>query len=212
MSIKIEEIKRRGSRVEIKVSSLSEPIIISETLLVQLKLVEGTILTEAQLEQLQQKAMFLLCEKEGARLLLMRDYSIGEFRLRLQRKQFDKKHIEEVISNCKKQGLLDDERYAYRLATQLADRRPCGLSYMKAYLVRRRINSSIAHNIAEMILSKQSESDRALSALESKWRQYNHFELEVARRKAYNYLSRRGFGYQASKEAFEQMIKQQAED
>ena len=37
-------------------------------------------------------------------------------------------------------------------------------------------------------------------------------DLEVARRKAYSYLARRGFGYSAAKEAFEQLQERDREE
>ena len=45
----------------------------------------------------------------------------------------------------------------------------------------------------------------AVVALQKRWRQFSQFEVEEARTKSYNYLSRRGFSYSAAKSAFEQL-------
>lgn len=69
----------------------------------------------------------------------------------------------------------------------------------------------LAEETVNSLYQSEDELGLAVSALSKRWRQYSQFELEEARRKAYNYLSRKGFSYGIAKDAFEQLRQQQEE-
>ena len=74
-----------------------------------------------------------------------------------------------------------------------------------AVLQRKYINRALAEQVVGNLLANEDETDLAVAALERKWHQLAEFDVETARRKAYNYLSRRGIGYAAAKDAFENL-------
>ena len=120
--------------------------------------------------------------------------------------------VKKTIRKYCRQGVLDDAVFAYHQAEKLVNRRPCGKSYLTAFLQRKRIDRQLAQQTAEQVLEGNDELQLAAAALLQRWREYRQFELEVARRKAYNYLARRGFGYEATKAAFEQIQRRQKEE
>jgi regulatory protein len=210
--IKILKLTRSASEVAVTVSSLDAPIILSEDVIHQYRLKEGTVITAAQLERLQTEAALYQCDREVARLLTAREHSVGEIRIKLARKGFSSDTVRRVVNKYKDKGILDDARFALNLAKSLIDRRPSGKSYVIAYLRKKLIDRSLAEQTADALLEGTEETERALKALKTRWGEFRHFELEVARRKAYNYLARRGFSYEAAKEALAQLQNVQEEE
>lgn len=210
--IKIIKLGRSGRRVTITLSTLDRPLVVSEETVHRYRLVDGVVLTDSQLKQLQLESELYLCDNESARLLTLREHSIGELRSKLKRKEFSPEIIDDTIKKYRQRGLLDDAQYAYKLSQRLVEDRPCGKSYLTAHLQRKMIDRDLAEKTAQMVLSEVDEKEQALRALRKRWTRLGQFELETARNKSYNYLARRGFSYDAAKRAFEQLINEQPKD
>ncbi len=210
--IKIVKLIRSGNRVKIVLSNLEQPLVVSEETIHRYRLVDGVVITESQLNVLQQESDLYQCDSEAARLLALRQHSVGELRSKLKRKQFVTTAIDEVIKKYRQRGVLDDAQFAYNLARSMVESRPCGISYLTAYLQKKMIDRPLAEQTAQMVLSNSDDTDRAFAALERKWALLSQFELETARNKAYNYLARRGFSYDAARKAFDKLINSLEKD
>jgi len=210
--IKIIKLYRSGNKVTITLSNLERPLVVSSETVYRYRLTDGVVITYAQLRQLQLESELYLCDDESARLLAMREHSIGELRRKLKRKEFAGGVIEDTIKKYRQRGLLDDAHYAYKLSQRLLEDRPCGKSYLTAYLQKRMIDRHLAEQTAQMVLAEVDEVSQAQCALGKRWSQFGQFELEVARNKSYNYLARRGFSYDAAKQAFEKLITEPQRD
>jgi len=175
------------------------------------RLVEGVVITPAQLEKLKFESELYSCDNQAARYLALRDYSTGELKTKLYRKKYSNDVIQAVIYKYQKQGIVDDSHYAYKRAQKLIEERPCGKSYLIAHLRRKKIDRDLAEKTADIIFKEQEETELALASLNKRWHLFNQFELEVARKKSYNYLSRRGFGYEAARQAFETTVNREKE-
>lgn len=209
--IRIEKIVHRGERVLITLSDDKAALSLSEELVHSLRLVQGIVLTPSQLERLRLEAELYRCYQTTARMLALRGHSIGELRQKLIRKSFDRDIISKVVAEYRRRGVLDDAKYAHTVARQLLERKPCGRSFLLAYLQQKLIDRSIAEEIARIVLDQTDEPSRARAALEKRWSMLAEFELETARQKSYNYLVRRGFGYDAAKKAFEALYNRKNE-
>lgn len=210
--IKIVKLNRSRDKVSISISSLAQPLVVSEETIYRRRLVDGTVITPAQLEQLKRESGLFLCDREATRLLALREHSTGEIRTKLRQKGFEPAVIKETINKFKRLSLLDDARYALGLAQRVVKDQPCGKLYLMASLQRKMIDRTLAEQTVEMVLSGKDETEQAVRALQKRWREFSQFELGVARKKAYNYLARRSFGYEAAKQAFEQLVNQKQED
>jgi len=204
--LKLLKIKRKGSVATLIISTLNETLLVTEESLYQHKLVEGIILTLSQLEILENESEALKCENEATRLLALREHSTREITLKLKRKQFSNEIIEKIIEEMKSLGHLDDFRLANNFAELLIKRKPSGRSYICSFLQKKYFDRDLSERVADMVLSGVDENEQAEHALNQKVRQYAKFELESARRKAYNYLARRGFSYNAAKNAVEKLL------
>jgi regulatory protein len=209
--IRILKLSRSTSEVSVKISILDEPVVVPEHVVHKHRLKEDIVITRSQLKTLRTESELFLCDRTAARMLAAREHSTGEIKTKLAKKSFTPDAIRRIIRKYKDRGVLDDARYAHRLADDLLTQRPCGRSYLVASLQRKKIDRLLAEQTADAALIAKDEKELATAALAKRWDEYRQFELEVARRKAYNYLARRGFGYEAAKGAFEQLLERRKE-
>ncbi len=202
---KIEKISKNYKGITIQISGFEEPLIVSQDTIIRHKLVNEIILTPSQIEILKEESEFYLCNQQTARLLGMRSHSVGEIRQKLKIRKFSSDTIKKIIKKYTNQGVLDDTQYAYQLAKNILERKPCGKPYLVAHLQRKQIDRMIAENVVETVLNDHNQIDLAIASLGKKWLSFSKFELETARKKSYNYLSRRGFSYGIAREAFENL-------
>ena len=205
--IKIAKIQRNNEEVRLIITPNDLVLIISDEILFKLKLVEDVILTPSQLDHLVTESEFFKCDRESARILANRQHSKYELIDKLNQKDFSPESISRVISKFKDRGLLDDTKHAFQLANKLIERKPCGKPYLVSYLLGKKIPRNMAEQVARALYSSLSISELAISSLEKRWDSIKTYELETARKKAYNYLSGRGFDYGSSKEAFDDLME-----
>lgn len=208
----LTKIKEISGGLALTITGEEEPLLISLEAALEHRLVEGIVLTEGQLRTLHLDSQRFLCGRKAGDLLAMRDHSVGELIGKLRRKGFSREVIEPIVSRYRKMGTLDDARFAAAAGQSLINRRPCGRSYLIAYLQKKQIERRLAEQTADMLIPGGDDSTSAVAALRDRWSRISQFELETAQRKAYNYLSRRGFGYAASKAAFDQLWADKNED
>ena len=209
--ITLDNVKLRGTPAVIEVSTLEEPLIVDAITVHRHRLVPGTVITESQAAQLEEESHRFRCHEEATRLLALRQHSIGELRVKLRRKGFPHDVAEDTVEEFKQRRILDDAEYAEALARQLLSRKPCGKAYLMAHLQRRQIDRDLAADVAEMTLADHDYEDLALQALRRRWREYVKFDLETARRKAYNYLARRGFTHATARAAFDLLAEEETD-
>ncbi len=207
-------LKRRliADGVELIISGQENPLALPADTDYHDSLKEGIVLTAPQLQRLKEKSELFRCDREAARILALRDHSVGEFRDRLLRKRFAPSAVDRTTKKYRQLGALDDARYANAVAEALLQRLPCGQAYLTSYLQKKRIARTLAEQAAQLLLSGRDPAAMAEEALARRWSSFGQFELEKARRRAYNYLARRGFSYDDARIAFENLWTQKQEE
>lgn len=204
--LRIEKIIAKPGMKKVRIEGIEDDLPVSEETVYRHRLVDGIVITQSQLDILRQESDQFLCDREAARLLALREHSVGELTLKLKRKKFAPESISKVLARYRSAGLLDDSRVAERLGQQLIARRPCGRSFLIGHLLKKRIDRKLAEQTADSLLSEGDDIERACAALEKRLPHLSQFELEPARHKAYSYLARRGFSYETAKQAVERLI------
>ena len=161
---------------------------------------EGCDITEEQLHNLLATSQRNRARERGLYLLGLRDYSCHE----LEQKLYTEATPEiaaAVVERLREVGLLDDERYAARLARSLSE----GKHYP-----RRRIEQELRRRGISNVLVQAAVSDlegedfeQALALLQKKY--YNKLNDPDSRRRVIAALARRGFSYGAIRRAMDEM-------
>ena len=172
----------------------------------RLALSEGMKYDPDQFERLRSELEKRFAYDTAESTLASRSYSVGEFREKLRQKGLARRYIDAIIGEYHSRNLLDDYRYAAMKLQTLMEHKPAGRSYLIAYLQSKRVSREIAEKAVDEVLLHTSEVDIASRLLAKRRVSFMKFDVETARRKAYNYLSRRGISYRAAKEAFENLF------
>ena len=161
---------------------------------------QGSDLTEEQLNTLLATSQYNRARERALYLLGLRDYACKE----LEQKLYTEATPEvaaAVVERLREVGLLDDERYAARLARSLSE--------VKHY-PRRRIEQELRHRgissmLIQTVLSKLEGEDyeQALALLQKKY--YNKLNDPDSRRRVIAALARRGFSYGSIRRAMDEM-------
>jgi len=92
------------------------------------------------------------------------------------------------------------------LVRKALERKPAGRPFLVALLRRKMIERSLAERTVDQALEEIDPTAEAVRALRQKWPDPAQLEVESARRKAYSYLSRRGFGYETARAACDEVF------
>ena len=208
---KILKLKRGPVTASLTIDSLEKPVMVPLELVNREALEEKMLISAVLLDSINAESEELQCEAKAVAILSRRDHSVGELKRKLRQKKFSEDAISRVVSIYKKSGLLDDKSYAEKVVSRQLAEKPSGRPYLISLLMSKLIVRELAEETVDSLYQSEDELGLAVSALSKRWWQYSQFELEEARRKAYNYLSRKGFSYGIAKEAFEQLRQQQEE-
>ncbi len=200
----IVEITAKGRRMLLKLDDGQE-IFLCKEIAFQNGLKKGDNITPVDIDKLAGQSRRFEAENYVAYLLARREYSSGQLREKLALKEYDPGLIRELISKLKKGGLLDDSRFARNIITSLLNRKPAGKAFLIAYLRQRHISQTLAEQAVAEALENIDESAIAERLLAPKLKGWRKFGIDIARRKAYNYLSRRSIGYGAAKTVFDKL-------
>ena len=199
-SMKIIEISRRrrslyrldlegGDSIEVDVRTFDES-----------RFAVGQEITEEQLNTLLATSRYNRARERALYLLGLRDYACKELEEKLY-SEADPVTAAAVVERLREVGLLDDERYAARLARSLSE--------VKHY-PRRRIEQELRRRGISPVLAQAAVSDlegedfeQALEILRRKY--YNKLNDPDSRRRVTAALARRGFSYGAIRRAMDEM-------
>jgi len=140
------------------------------------------------------------------KLLSVRPRTEKEARSRLRGKGFSKGVVEQVIAQAKDEGLLDDALYARLYAEDRAARRPRSKRLIERELVRKGIPPELVRRELERALGERDDLSLARAALEKRVPMLRGLPREVAWRRAYGYLLRRGFSPEVARTVVRELL------
>lgn len=161
---------------------------------------EGADLTEEQLHTLLATSQHNRARERALYLLGLRDYACKE----LEQKLYTEASPEiaaAVVARLCEVGLLDDARYAARLARSLSEGKHYPRRRIEQELRRRGISPVLAQTVVSELEGEDYE--QALALLERKY--YNKLNDPDSRRRVIAALARRGFSYGAIRRAMDAM-------
>jgi len=207
----IEKISRKGRHYLVRMTHGSE-FLVTRPILDQYRLKAGMKIETDVIDEIKHKSDLRRAEDYVVYLLSRRSYSSGHLMAKMFEKGYDRRTISEIIELYEQKGLIDDVVFAREFAESLLRHKPAGKNYIIGCLQQKYIPRELAKSIVGELFEHIDETDLALRLLSARWSYFSKFELETARRKAYNYLSRRSIGYRAAKLAFDKMLTEDGEN
>lgn len=161
---------------------------------------EGGDITEEQLNSLLAASRYNRARERALYLLGLRDYACKELEQKLYT-EADPATAAAVVARLCEVGLLDDERYAARLARSLSEGKHYPRRRIEQELRRRGISPVLVQTVVSELEGEDYE--QALALLERKY--YNKLNDPDSRRRVIAALARRGFSYGAIRRAMDAM-------
>jgi regulatory protein len=175
----------------------------------------GRALETFEIDELLSAADVDKAYRYGLRFLAVRPRSVAEVNKRLSIKGFSAATAATVIERLTDEGYLDDEEFAKIWIRDRLVLKPKGKRALIAELIQKGVARSTAEKAVGEMLTESEEvlARRALGSIESR---LNGEPRGKVRKKAYAFLSRRGFpadvAGKLSREAEERSLKKIADD
>lgn len=131
-------------------------------------------------------------KSDALKFLSARSRSTAELEKKLKRKRYSAMAIEETVAVLKRQGFLDDEKFAKLFANSLTYSRPTGKSKLKFDLKQK----GVPADVIERTLGNLQDYDEAKMAEElvrKRLRLMSGVPEEAKKRRLFGFLQRRGF-------------------
>jgi len=159
----------------------------------------GGDITEQQLDTLLESSQYNRARERALYLLGLRDYGCRE----LQQKLLTEATPEiaaAVVERLRQVGLLDDSRFAARLARHLGEYKQYPRRRIRQELLRRGVDAATVEEALESL--EGEDFQQALALIEKKY--YNKINNPEDRQRTIAALARRGFTYAAIRRALEE--------
>lgn len=189
-----------------------------EDLVVEYRLVPGKVIDQLLVEKLLFEAEVGKLMARMYRLWNIRPRSEKEIRDYLKNLSYKRKvkgqeeiseqAIELLINKLKQKGFLSDKEFAKAWMESRRKTKKKGKIALKAELYQKGIDRQLIDEMLEQITS-ESEEELAKQALEKKIKVWKNLPKLELKKKAYEFLLRRGFEYEVVKETIENLMKKE---
>ncbi|MBQ5840838.1 MAG: regulatory protein RecX [Clostridia bacterium] len=194
--MKITEVKRRRRSLYLLVLDGQEGPVVDVRTFDESPYGVDSVLTEKELEALLACSQYNRARDRALYLLGLRDYACRELEQKLAQ-EAPPEVAAAVVERLRDVGLLDDERYASRLADSLSRTKRYPRRRVEQELRRRGVEAELARGAADEL--ECEDFQQALALLQKRY--YNKMQDEESRRKTMAALMRRGFSYTAVRQA-----------
>lgn len=165
-------------------------------------------ITEEQYGRLIYENRIFFIKKASFNFLGRRPHGEKELFLKLLKKGYEKKLINEVIEELKEKKLLDDEHFAALYLEENMHRKMWGRKKAEAELFKKGIDREIVKRVLDLVCETEDPLEQAKSALGKKLKTVKITEenKEKVRVKLFRFLVARGFEYGTASAAIESML------
>ncbi len=168
------------------------------------------ILFETEVGKLVDRIYNLLSRRSRSEKEIRDYFKIKNYKSRVKGKdETSELVLEALISHLKQKNLINDQEFAKAWVESRRKNKQKGSNAIKGELTQKGIGKEIIEQVLSSELIVYSESDLANQALVKKIKSFNNLDPLTFRRKASQYLMRRGFDYSIVREVVENYLKKE---
>ncbi|GIX06002.1 MAG: regulatory protein RecX [Candidatus Poribacteria bacterium] len=202
--VAIHHIPHWSSRRQVELSN-GEAFSLDAGLLLRHGLYIGRTLTPEELGAIRAEDERIRAKSAALDLLRLRPFTRREIEERLRRKGFGPAAVDYAIAELQRLELISDERFAQAYVSERMRNRPRGRRALRWELHRRGVDQETIDRVLR-VLTVADEREAARRAAQRQARQYRTLPQEVARRRMYHFLLRRGFEYEVVREVLQELF------
>lgn len=173
-----------------------------------LKLRKGQQLSEAEIARLRALDEIEVAHEAALNFLSYRPRSAHEVHRRLEERKFSLQAIEKVLEKLQQAGLLDDEAFARYWIENREQFSPRSVRALRQELRQKGVPDSIIATA----LDDLDEEEAAYRAASHQARRLTGLDRQAFRKKLGNFLARRGFSYDVSRDVTNRLWAEQCDD
>jgi len=177
-----------------------------EDLVVNRRLVVGKIISAEELDKILFEAEVGKLMERMYRWFAIRQHSEKEVRdyFRVKGKEeISQLIIDALVETLKKKGMVDDLEFARAWTEARKRSKQKGIRAIKAELFQKGIDKKIIEEVTRVESQESSEEDLARQTLEKKMRIWKNLPPLESKKKAFEFLMRKGFEYEVVKDVLD---------
>ncbi len=198
----IERQKRNPARVSVYLDG-AYGFGLDEEVLFRNPIHEGDSLSESFIDEVLLFDERVRAKAKALRLLSHRALAVDELRQKLLDRDFSERTTERILADLVRVGLLNDESYATAFVHARMSQRPSSKRLLEIELKRKGIGEKEAERIVEGAYGPESESQVAEMLFRKKMESLKGEDPRKARKKAVEFLFRRGFDWELIRSAMD---------
>jgi len=167
---------------------------VDQTLLIKFGLRIGLSIDEDVLRKIIQEDEILKAKNYAFDLLVRRSYTRKEMYNKLVQR-YGEDAVSATMETLERLGYIKDEEYAKDWVESRKRHKPKGKKTLRMELMRKGIDKGTISRVLSEI-DDSEEFEMAMKVAEKQMNHYKDLEPNVARRRLYNFLERRGFDYE----------------
>lgn len=191
---KIHYHKKNSNICDIHFSN-NKKITLDNSYIDKYSLAEGSEITDKQLEKIISENEYDRAKEKSFFLLTYRDHSVNELKLKLKKRDFDKKVIDKTIEYLLENGYLDDNKFGKMYLNELLNNKKSGMMIIRKKLYQKGLSRDLIDNLLDN-LDDDIFLSNCLFHLNKKKILLKKIHDKSFKNKLYNYLSRKGFRYE----------------
>lgn len=177
---------------------------VDEEVVSKLRLKEKESLSEQKIKKIFIQKNENEAKEVALRFLSFRRRTEKEVKEKLQKKGFDEQTIKRTIEKLKEYDLINDLEFATAWVKERLAYKPRGKKLLQQELWKKGIKKEIIDKVIQELCHYEDKS--ALELLEKIKKRYKNLEPQVAKRRMYGFLLRRGFSYETINQAMHHYI------
>ncbi len=159
----------------------------------------GDVVTEDDLDELRDRESYANAKNAAMRYLSFRPRTEREIRNKLRETEHAERHIETVVEDLKRAGLIDDRAFARMYIRDTRAARPAGPILLKQKMILLGINKEIIEDALRETMADVSQEDEATEIakkfLAQSGKSGRKVDQEKLRSRLTGLLARRGFSW-----------------
>jgi regulatory protein len=177
---------------------------VDEEVISKLGLEKGEEINEGGIKEILKQKGENEAKEAALSFLSFRRRTEKEVRDKLKKRGFDNKTIRSTIEKLKDHDLINDAEFAAAWVKERLAYKPRGKRLLRQELWKKGIKKEIIDQVTEELCNDEERA--ASELLEKIKRRYRNLEPQVARRRIYGLLMRRGFSYNNVKHVMEDLM------
>jgi regulatory protein len=200
---KIEAQKRRPHRYSVFIDD-KFAFGLDDEVVAKFELKKGQDVNEPTLKKILLRESENKAKETALRFLSFRRRTEKEIKDKLKQKGFDENILKRTVEKLKEYDLINDLEFATAWVKERLEYKPRGKKLLRQELWKKGIKKEIIDQALNE--SCQNEDKSVLDLLEKIKSRYKNLEPQVARRRMYGFLLRRGFSYETVKTVMKQSL------